>query len=82
MENSNEKWCRVASFIYPSEAQVLKSLLESQGIEYFLKDEYIADILPGLSNVGNVRLMVKEADLEAVISLIKEGGFEEYLDVD
>lgn len=81
MKNTNDNWYTIATFTYPSEAQVLKSLLDAQGIEYFLKDEIVAEILPGLSNIGNVELMVKEKDVETVIALMKEGGFEEYLDV-
>ena len=80
MKNANDSWCRVANFIFPSEVQILKSFLESQDIDCCLQDEYAADILPGLPNIG-VKLLVRENDLEVAISLIKEGGFEEYLDV-
>ena len=55
----------VAVFEYSAEAQMLKSKLESEGIEVFLKDEYTVDSDPLISQaIGGVKLQVHVADKE------------------
>jgi hypothetical protein len=80
MKNEQINLVEIAGFTYPSEAQVLISLLESEGIECFLKDEFMSEILPGLSDIGNVRLQVKEEDMEKALKIMEEGGFGKYIE--
>jgi len=79
MENKETAWVETASFTYPSEVQVLRTLLESEGIECFLKDEFMSEILPGISDVGNIGLHVQQKDVERTLEIMREGGFEKYM---
>ena len=62
----------VARFMYPSEADVLESLLQKENIEYILDS---SNIIPG----ADARLMVSSDKISKAIEIIKEGGFEKFL---
>lgn len=76
MENKESNWVEIATFTYPSEVQVLRSLLESEGIECFLKNEFMSDIFPGISDIGNIELQVQQQDEERALEIMRESGFE------
>ena len=57
-------------FQLPTEAHIAKALLESQGIDVFLKDEHTVQSHNFLSNaIGGVKLQVKEIDVDKGILL-------------
>jgi len=61
---------------YPQELYVIKSRLESDGIECFLKDELTVQSNNFWSNaVGGVKLQVQEQDVKQAIELLKELGY-------
>jgi FKBP-type peptidyl-prolyl cis-trans isomerase 2 len=62
----------VASFTLPDEAYVLESILQKENIKYFLSNSVIA---PGV----DTRLMVDSEDIPKTIEILKESGFEKYL---
>ncbi len=66
-------WVTVKESHYPSELAVLKSRLESEGIECFLKNELTTQVFSHLATFV-VELQVKESDLERVMEIIKESG--------
>lgn len=80
MKHGKMNLVEIASFTYSADAQVLITLLESEGIECYLKDEFMSEILPGLSDIGNMRLQVKEEDVSKVLEIMKKGGFEKYIE--
>lgn len=54
----------VATFTYPHEAAMLKSRLEAEGIECFLKDENVLSVQPFYSaGVGGVKVQVLESEV-------------------
>ncbi|MCL2650666.1 MAG: DUF2007 domain-containing protein [Candidatus Azobacteroides sp.] len=65
----------VARFMYPSEADVLVSLLQEENIEYVLDS---SNIIPG----ADIRLMVNSNKVSKAIEIIKEGGFKKFLSND
>ena len=65
----------VAIFGFPNDASILESILIAEGIEYSLNNQASAFFAPGTGS----RLSVREKDLERVIVLIKEAGFEKNL---
>ncbi len=67
-----ENLVEVASFTFPDDAYVLESLLQKENIQYFLSNSII-------SAVVETRLMVDSKDVAKTVEIIKEGGFEEYL---
>ena len=62
----------LASFTFPNDAYVLESILQKENINYFLSDSIIS---PGI----DVRLMVDSDDIPKVIEIMKQGGFEKYI---
>ena len=61
---------------FPHEAHMIKSYLDSNGIETFLEDDMTVQVNVAYSNaVGGVKLLVKESDYDKSILLLKEGGY-------
>ena len=72
----NDKFKIVAVYQYSSEAIIFKGMLESEGIEAFLQDQYTVDTDPIISNaIGGVKLAVWENDAEKakkILSTVEE----------
>lgn len=65
----------VAEFVYPHEAHIAKGILESEGIESFLKDELTVQVNNFYSNaIGGVKLQVMETDRDNALRILKESG--------
>ena len=63
----------LSSYTYSSEAQIFKGLLESNGIDVFLRDNHTVDADPLVSNaVGGVKLFVKTQDLDRAKTILSE----------
>lgn len=81
----NQKFVRIGSYQYSSEAIIFKGKLESEGIEVFMRDNHTIDTDPLVSNaIGGVKLFVNATDvvlakqiLESIssYSLDAEGNF-------
>ena len=66
----------IASFTYPSDLYVIRSRLEAEGIDTYLKDEWIVNVHNFYSlAVGGIKLQVSEADKEMAIAILKEEGY-------
>ena len=66
----NDHYTILAVFEYSSEAQILKSKLESENIRTLLADEKTIDSDPLISlAIGGVKLLVHNHDLEKAIEL-------------
>ena len=77
MENSDkerdEKLVELAKVQGDFEAQVLKGMLESEGIEVAVGTGVTPNILPfTVDGLGQVKLFVKESDLEAARAVMRE----------
>ena len=71
-----EDWITVITFTFPSESYVPRSVLESEGIEVFMKDELTAQVHNFYSNaIGGVKLMVRKDDARRAYEILKEAGF-------
>ena len=67
----------IKTFTYPTDAAIMRSFLDAQGIQTFLNNEINAQVDPLLSNaLGGVQLMVPEEQAERAIALLLENGFE------
>lgn len=70
------KWITIKTFTLPTDAAVLRTRLESEGIECFVTNEITAQVNLFLSNaVGGVQLQVKEEDWNDAMAILKEGGY-------
>ena len=70
-----ENLVTVQVFYEPTNVLIPRSLLESEGIECFVKDELVAQVYNVASIVGGVKLQVKESDVERAIQILMDGGF-------
>ncbi len=69
-------WITIRSFTYPHEAHMAKAMLESEGIEVFIKDELTAQVNNFYSNaIGGVKLLVKQSDYSQALSILVEAGY-------
>lgn len=68
-----EQFITIHTFNYPHEAYVIKTRLESEGIEVFLKDENTVQAYNFLSNaLGGVKLQVRESDVKEAMKILNE----------
>lgn len=70
-----DKMVEIARFTYPAEAQTLRCLLESEGIQCYLKDELSSQILGSYVDIGGVKVEILEEDLPHALEVMKEGGY-------
>ena len=69
----NEKLITVLTVAYIHEMAVIRSILEAEGIFYFVKDEFTVQVAPHFSNmIGGARLQVLEKDLSQVNEILEE----------
>jgi len=66
------KFSKIAVFQYSSEAQIVKSRLESEGIEVFLFDQFTVDTDPLVSNaIGGIKLKVWTEDEPKALEVLE-----------
>ncbi len=69
-------WVTILTFTYPQEAHLIKTKLQSENIEVFIKDELTTQSNNFLSNaIGGVKLQVKEQDYKQAYLLLKDLGY-------
>jgi hypothetical protein len=82
MENSkndskdiqHDKLVELATVQGDFEAQVLKGMLESEGIEVAIRAGVSQNVLPlTVNGLGEMKLYVKEADYPAALAIMDEG---------
>jgi len=68
------KLVTIKTFTNSVDAHILKTILETEGIESFIFDENMASMYPMTVNniFGGVKLQIAEADLELALEIIKE----------
>ena len=67
-----ETFSKIAVFQYSSEAQIIKSRLEAEGVEVFLFDQLTIDTDPLVSNaIGGIKLKVWAEDEEKAKNILK-----------
>jgi|GEM_PF-404951 len=70
------KWVTVLTVGLPQQMWVIRTRLESEGIECFAKDELTVQSDNLYSNaIGGVKLQVREEDVPHAIEILKEGGY-------
>ncbi|NDV64106.1 DUF2007 domain-containing protein [Bacteroides sp. 224] len=69
-------WITIITFIYPHEAHIAKGVLESEGIDVFIKDEMTAQVNNFYSTaIGGVKLLVNEEQRERALQILEEAGY-------
>lgn len=71
-----ENYQLLAVFSYPHELATVKSLLESEDIDCYVKDELTVQVDNFVSNaIGGIRLLVHESNIERSRSILKGNPF-------
>ncbi len=70
-----ENLVTIKTFFEPTDLLIPRSLLESEGIECFAKDEYMTRLHPGTGVVGGIKLQVRESDVNQAVDVLMKGGF-------
>lgn len=69
---TNDSWVVVRSCSWLHEAQFLKSVLESAGIEAMIPDEYTLGVQPLYGPaLGGVRVLVKAGDVSRAVECLE-----------
>ncbi|MFP4620797.1 MAG: DUF2007 domain-containing protein [Bacteroidales bacterium] len=70
-----EKWVTILTFKHPTQAHLIKTKLESEGIRVFLKNEVIAQLIPyGSEPASPIKMRIHEHDLDKAVKILKESG--------
>ena len=72
MSPSDEQLFVIRTFSNDVEARLAESVLDANGIESSIIGDNAAGMLPYLNAMHPIRLVVKEADVEAAIALLSE----------
>jgi len=66
----------IRSFLTYPEVHAMMTLLESEGIKCFVKDENTVVAIPFMANaLGGMKLQVHEDEAETAIRILKEHGY-------
>lgn len=75
MEEREEKMVEIARFVTPEEAYELESLLKSEGINCYIRNEYTTQVM-GLANMGGVRVELLEGEVPHAMEIMEANGYE------
>lgn len=73
---TEDKMVEIARFVHPEEAEPLMALLESEGIECYLRNEYSSRILAGIVDIGGARVELLESAVPRAMEIMQENGFD------
>lgn len=69
----SDEWAQVDNCNWLHQAHFIKSVLESEGIEVQLPDEYTIGVDPALANaLGGIKVLVRTPDRERAEQLLKD----------
>jgi len=71
-----DKMVEIARFQNQAEAFMLRSLLESEGIECYLKDEIINQMYGGFVDFGGIKVQVMEDQVPHAMDVMQADGYE------
>ncbi|MFV0271495.1 MAG: DUF2007 domain-containing protein [Macellibacteroides fermentans] len=71
-----DKMVEIARFQNQAEAFMLRSLLESEGIECYLKDEIINQMYGGFVDFGGIKVQIMEDQVPHAMDIMQANGYE------
>ena len=73
-------YIHIATFTYPSDLTMVKSTLENNDIDCYVRDEMTVQVHSFLSNaIGGIKLEVSQIQYDKALKILKESGFENYI---
>ncbi|MDR1557797.1 MAG: DUF2007 domain-containing protein [Tannerellaceae bacterium] len=73
---TTDKMVEIARFQYPAEAQTLMALLQSEGIDCYLRNEYTSQVMAGYVDTGGARVEILESNIARALEVMEAGGYE------
>lgn len=73
--SSMDNMVEVARFTRPTDAHALASLLQSEGIECYVRNELTSQTL-GMIDLGGVRVELLESDVQRALQVMLDNGYE------
>ena len=70
-----DKIVEIARFYEPEEAQILESLLKSEGIKCYLRNEYTSQVMYP-TNMGGIRVELLESEVPRAMEIMEANGYE------
>ena len=70
-----DKIVEIARFYEPEEAQILESLLKSEGIKCYLRNEYTSQVMYP-ANLGGIRVELLESEVPRAMEIMEANGYE------
>lgn len=72
----DDKMVEIARFQYPADAGTLMALLQSEGIECYLRNELSSQLMAGYIDVGGARVEILESDVARALEVMEAGGYD------
>lgn len=73
---SEDKMVEIARFTQPDEAQALLALLQSEGIDCYLRNEYSNRVLAGMVDIGGTRVELLESAVPHALEVMEANGYD------
>ena len=70
-----DKIVEIARFYEPEEAQMIESLLKSEGIKCYLRNEYTSQVMYP-ANMGGIRVELLESEVPRAMEIMEANGYE------
>ena len=70
-----DKIVEIARFYEPEEAQILESLLKSEGIICYLRNDYTSQVMYP-ANMGGIRVELLESEVPRAMEIMEANGYE------
>lgn len=70
-----DKIVEIARFYEPEKAQILESLLKSEGIKCYLRNEYTSQVMYP-ANMGGIRIELLESEVPRAMEILEANGYE------
>lgn len=72
----------IAAFTNIEDTYILQSMLQSENIDFFLKNQYSSTVFAGYNLANVIYLQIMDKDIEKAIQIIKDAGCEKFLTMD
>lgn len=73
---SVDKMVEIARFTFSSDAEALISLLRSEGIDCYIRNEFSNRIMAGYADIGGARVELLESEVPHALEVMKDYGYE------
>ena len=70
-----DKIVEIARFYEPEAAQMIESLLKSEGIKCYLRNEYTSQVMYP-ANMGGIRVELLESEVPRAMEIMEANGYE------